>query len=146
MRLPDAPILDKVKQWVLHADEDLQVARHGFLIPETPPCRTIAFHAQQCAEKYLKAYLVYHTIDFPFTHDIAQLLEMCAELASWTGQLTDAEELSVYAVTARYPGEDLTVSEPEARRAVETAERVRQVIRSALKEEGFEADSKKPPS
>ena len=54
MKLPDAPILEKVRQWLAYADEDLRVARHGFSMSETPPCRAIAFHAQQCAEKYLK--------------------------------------------------------------------------------------------
>jgi hypothetical protein len=49
MKLPDAPIIEKVRQWLAYADEDLRVARHGFSMPETPPCRVIAFHAQQCA-------------------------------------------------------------------------------------------------
>lgn len=34
-------------------------------MPGSRPYRLIAYHAQQCAEKYLKAYLVYHDIDFP---------------------------------------------------------------------------------
>ena len=50
MKLPDSPIIEKVRQWLAHADEDLRAARHGFSMPETPPCRVIAFHAQQCAE------------------------------------------------------------------------------------------------
>ncbi len=98
----------------------------------------IAFHAQQCAEKYLKAYLVFHTVDFPYTHDIAQLLEICAAQAPWADQLTEAEGLSPYAVTARYPGEDVAVGEAEAHRAVEIAERVRETVRRSLCEEGLE--------
>jgi hypothetical protein len=66
MKLPDAAIVEKVRQWLAYADEDLRVARHGFSMPEPPPCRAIAFHAQQCAEKYLKAYLVFHAVDFPY--------------------------------------------------------------------------------
>jgi HEPN domain-containing protein len=99
----------------------------------------IAFHAQQCAEKYLKAYLVFHTIDFPYTHNLRRLLDLCAAKASWAEQLRDAEELNPYASTARYPGEDLEVKEGDARRAVEIAGRVREVVRRALQEEGFEA-------
>jgi hypothetical protein len=30
MKLPDPPILEKVRQWLAFADEDLRVARHGF--------------------------------------------------------------------------------------------------------------------
>jgi HEPN domain-containing protein len=138
MKLPAPPILEKVRQWLAYGDDDLRVARYGFSMPERPPFRLIAFHAQQCAEKYLKAYLVFHTVDFPHTHDIAMLLEICAAQAPWAGQLSDAEALSPYAVTARYPGEEAEVIQAEARRAVEIAARVREVVRAALQEEGFE--------
>jgi len=87
--------------------------------------------------KYLKAYLVFHGVDFPFTHSLRRLLTYLP--ARRLGRaVTDAEELSPYAITARYPGEDLAVSEPEARRAVEIAERVRQAVRGALQDEGFD--------
>jgi HEPN domain-containing protein len=46
--------------------------------------------------------------------------------------------LNPYASTARYPGEDLEVNEAEARRAVEIAERVQEIVRRSLREEGFE--------
>lgn len=137
MKFPEPPIIEKVRQWLAYADEDLRVARHAFSMLETPPCRTIAFHAQQCAEKCLKAYLVFHSVDFPFTHSLRRLLDLCSAAAAWADRLRDAEELSPYAATARYPGEDLVVSEAEARRAVEIAERVRDTVRAALQEEGF---------
>jgi HEPN domain-containing protein len=146
MKPPDAVILEKVRQWLTYADEDLRVARHGFSMPGTPPFRVIAFHAQQCAEKYLKAALVFQGVDFPYTHSLRRLLDLCTATAPWAEQLRDAEELSPYAITARYPGEDLEVSETEARRAVEIAQRTRQAVRSALQEEGLEANSKNEPS
>jgi HEPN domain-containing protein len=37
------------------------------------------FHAQQGAEKYLKAYLITRGVDFPFTHNLARLLVLCRE-------------------------------------------------------------------
>jgi HEPN domain-containing protein len=138
MKLPDPPILEKVKQWLTYADEDLRLARYGFSMPERPPYRLIAYHAQQCAEKHLKAYLVFHAVDFPFSHNLRRLLELCAALANWAEQLRDADELTPYAITARYPGEDEEVSEAEARRAVEIALRVRQTVRQSLQREGFD--------
>jgi HEPN domain-containing protein len=146
MMPPDAIILEKVRQWLTYADEDLRVARHAFSVPGTPPYRVIAFHAQQCAEKYLKAFLVFQGVDFPYTHSLRRLLDLCTATTPRAEQLRDAEELSPYAVTARYPGEDLEVSETEARRAVEIGERVREVIRGALQEEGFEAGPENKPS
>jgi HEPN domain-containing protein len=107
-------------------------------MPEGPPSRLIAFHAQQCAEKHLKAYLVFRGVDFPFTHNLRRLLDLSTTHGAWAEQLRDAEELNPYATTARYPGEDLEVNEAEARRAVEIAERVRETVRHSLREEGFE--------
>ncbi len=71
MKPPDAFTLEKVRQWLAYAEEDLRVARHGFSMPGTPPYRVIAFHAQQCAEKYLKASLVFQGVDFPFTRTVS---------------------------------------------------------------------------
>jgi HEPN domain-containing protein len=138
MKLPDPAVLEKVTHWLAYADEDLRFAQHGFSMLDSRPHHLIAYHAQQCAEKYLKAYLIFHVIDFPYTHDIAQLLEMCAAHAPWAGELRDAEELTPYAIAARYPGEDEEVGEAEARRAVEVAVRVRETVRRSLREEGFE--------
>lgn len=138
MRLPDASILEKVKQWLAYADEDLRLARHGFSLPGRPPYRLIAYHAQQCAEKNLKAYLVFHSVDFPFTHNLRRLLELCPAHANWAEQLRDVDELTPYAISARYPGEDDEVSEVEAHRAVELALRVRQTVRQTLHREGID--------
>jgi len=106
----------------------------------------IAFHAQQCAEKCLKCYLIFRGVDFPFTHSLRRLLDFCAEVADWAEQLRDAEELGPYAITARYPGENLMVNEAGARRAVEIAERVREVVRRALQKEGLPLNLENEPS
>jgi HEPN domain-containing protein len=37
----------------------------------------VGFHAQQAVEKALKAVLAVHGVDFPFTHDIEGLVELC---------------------------------------------------------------------
>ena len=118
------------------ADEDLRVARHILTLTSECPHRLAAYHAQQCVEKYLKAYLVLHAVDFPYTHNIARLLELCAERADWAGGLKDAEELTPFAITARYPGESEPVSPAEAQRAVDVAANVRETVRRALDAEG----------
>ena len=134
MVAPEA-VLEKVKQWVEYADEDLRLARHA-LTMEQPPCRLVSYHAQQCAEKHFKSYLVLHGVDFPYTHNIARLLELCVESGADMDSLRDAEELTPYAITARYPGEAEDVALDEATRAVEVAELVRQVVRRILAREG----------
>ena len=47
-----------VAEWVLKAEDDLKNAVHTLKLGRTGPIDTVCFHAQQCAEKYLKAYLV----------------------------------------------------------------------------------------
>jgi HEPN domain-containing protein len=48
-----------------------------FMTKEKPPCDTVCFHAEQCAEKYLKGFLTYHQIEFPKTHSIETLVGLC---------------------------------------------------------------------
>lgn len=127
----------KAAQWINFADEDLRLARHALKMRSSPPYRLIAYHAQQCAEKYLKAYLVYRCVDFPYTHSISRLLELSAEKAEWPKMLPDADELTPYAITTRYPGEDETVTKTEAIRAMEIASHVRTTVRTVLKREGL---------
>ena len=81
MTAPPDEIVAKVREWAAHADDDLRVAEHTLTLPDECPYRLVAYHAQQCAEKYLKAFLVLRGIDFPFTHNIARLLELCSEHA-----------------------------------------------------------------
>ena len=54
MSAPDEAVQSKVAQWLAYGDEELRLARHGLTLANNPPFRLIAYHAQQCAEKYLK--------------------------------------------------------------------------------------------
>ena len=49
--LPDQNI-KVVKQWVKQAKEDLRLAKHAFTLSSGVPFNLIAYHAQQCAEKW----------------------------------------------------------------------------------------------
>lgn len=138
MKSLNKDIVEKVLEWISYADDDLNMAEHGLTIKTGNPYRLVAFHAQQCVEKYLKAYLVYRRIDFPYTHDISYLIELCSEIADWALELADASKLTVYASTLRYPGIDRTVSESDAQKAIDIANHVRNVIRKALLGEGIE--------
>jgi len=128
----------KVKEWVDFADSDLAYAQHGLTLTEGNPYRHVAFNAQQCAEKYLKAYLIYRKIDFPYTHDISVLLKLCEETAIWVTEISNAKILTSYAATLRYPGVDSVVTKEEAINAIDIAVKVRGIVRNALITEGFD--------
>ncbi len=99
MRTPDEPTAQKVRQWLAYADEDLRLATYAMDMPsEERPSRLVAYHAQQSAEKCLKAYLVCCGADFPYTHNISTLLELCSDYADWSLSLREAEELTDYAL------------------------------------------------
>jgi HEPN domain-containing protein len=64
------------------------------------------FHAQQAAEKYLKAFLTYHDKPFPHTHNLTDLTELCAVIdAGFRALAPLAAELTPYAVRLRYDDE-----------------------------------------
>lgn len=132
MSATDKEIARKVRQWMDYADEDLRLAEHGLRMESGCPYRLIAYHAQQCAEKYLKAFLVYQRQDFPYTHNISMLLELCRQHADWVDDLEPAEELTAYAITTRYPGEDEQVTFAEAQQAVDLAKKVKHTLRVLL--------------
>lgn len=136
MTSPTDDIAKHVRGWIARGEDDLLVARHTLTIPEACPYQLVAFHAQQCVEKYLKAFLVLRGVDFPYTHNIAHLLELCGNESNWASRLTDAEELTPFAITARYPGDSDGVDAGEARRAIVIAESVRETVRAAIGDEG----------
>lgn len=127
-------IIKKVIQWTSFADDDLSLAQHGLTLKK-PPCRLIAFHAQQGAEKYLKSFLVFKSVDFPHTHNISTLLELCLKYNTWNVDLKDAKQLTAFSISSRYPGED-EVTRDEAVKAIFIAINVKNVVRNAFKKEG----------
>lgn len=62
------------RQWVERAEGDLTNAEYTLTLREKCPLGTVCFHAQQCAEKYLKARLTLLAVPFPRTHDLPELL------------------------------------------------------------------------
>ncbi|MFA4922787.1 MAG: HEPN domain-containing protein [Ignavibacteriaceae bacterium] len=101
------------------------------------PYRLIAFHCRQCAEKYAKALLVFHCIDFPYTHSIEKLLELTPKEYALSIVLADARILSDYAVSKRYPDFYKKISKEETLGAIELTELIRKTINECFLIEGF---------
>ncbi|RLC17538.1 MAG: DNA-binding protein [Deltaproteobacteria bacterium] len=111
-----------VGQWMRYADSDLELAR-----TEPPPSvlrEALCFHAQQAAEKAVKALLMYHSAAFPRTHSIGTLLDLLAEYLAVPEEIQNAVILTDYAVITRYPGASEPVDEEEYKEAVHLAEAV----------------------
>jgi HEPN domain-containing protein len=85
----------------------------------------VCFHAQQAAEKGLKAVLLHRKIEFPFIHDIEALLEIMTQSGLVVPpDVADAGVLTPYAVEARYPGYEEEITPSQVAEAIRLAERV----------------------
>lgn len=121
--------IDLVKLWIKKAENDLITAEHSLNIKPTPPTDTICFHAQQCAEKYLKAYLIYKDVQFEKVHDLGDLVSMCTTKAENFKEIHDTvEELTPFAVDVRYPGVYEEITLEEAHEAVEVARKTKEFV------------------
>ena len=122
----------RVRQWVEKADHDLRNADHTLTLhDEECPFDTVCFHAQQCAEKYLKGWLVYSNVDFPRTHDLVVLLRQAEEVGLRGTNLREVQPLNRYTIEARYPGDWEPIDRDEAER-VALARRLCTAVRTLL--------------
>lgn len=96
------------------------------------PFDTVCFHAQQCAEKYLKALLLQAGSESPRTHDLRLLLQRLPADLAVLFRMEDMVELNRYSIEARYPGEWKEISRAEAERAVMLARAVGTAARQLL--------------
>lgn len=93
------------EEWVFKAEDDFRAAEALLYEIEIPVVDAACFHCQQCAEKYVKAYLEEHEIDFPRNHNLMQLLDLCIQLdVGFETIRRPLQSLEHYAVTVRYPG------------------------------------------
>lgn len=99
-----------------------------------PSYRLVSFHAQQAAEKSLKALLIRHRVEFGRTHNLGELLRLAETVAHGIDQmLAEARALTPYAVGARYPGEEPPLDRDQASRHLALARKVLECAHTLLK-------------
>lgn len=95
--------MPKPEDWLRFALDDLKMAQAA-LRPDLMIVSASFYHAQQCAEKALKAYLHYHKQPIARTHDLVRLLKLCMHFdADAEVLLSQAITLNPYATATRYP-------------------------------------------
>jgi HEPN domain-containing protein len=117
-------------RWVRKAEADFRVATR--VSRTTDPLHdAVCFHAQQCAEKYLKALLEELGLVVPKTHDLGDLLPALRPHHPSLGALSRGLDfLTNFAVAIRYPDENASKRQAEA--ALRWAGRVRTEVRALL--------------
>ncbi|MBM4249707.1 MAG: HEPN domain-containing protein [Euryarchaeota archaeon] len=124
--------IEQAGRWVRSAEDDFLTARNMLALGRRCPCAVVGFHSQQCAEKYMKAMLTLHSIEFPKTHDLIELLALVPRRIRIGLAVPEAAFLSRFAVETRYPGSREPVTPAEARRALRTVRGLRKILRRLL--------------
>lgn len=120
------------RDWTVKARHDLEDARR--LLKDGGYADTICFLAQQAAEKYLKAYLVFKGVN-PFkTHHLEKLARDCARFEKRFEEfLDDCLRLSRYYIETRYPPVvPIEYTKAEAKKAIEIAEAIIEFVEGRL--------------
>ena len=116
------------RSWLAKAENDFLNIRNN-LQANRVPWDTICFHAQQAAEKLLKAFLVYHGQVPARTHDLVALLARCVDFERDLEDLEgECRNLTVYATGSRYPVDLFEPSKEEALELFDAARRVQQQV------------------
>lgn len=92
-----------VGEWIEKADEDFGYARAS-LEEELEFFAQICFHFHQAAEKYLKAYVIKHDLEFKKIHDLLELLDICCKHEAGLMNLKEnCAFLNRFYIFTRYP-------------------------------------------
>lgn len=108
------------QSWLAKADDDLTIAElvlRSDVGVEWAAC----FHAQQAAEKAVKAVLVHSGIDFPKSHRLDRLAGLLPASSEPRFDIAALTELAPWAVAGRYPEDIPNPTATEARHVVELA-------------------------
>ena len=92
-------------RWIWKADRDFALATQV----SQSFSDMAAFHYQQAAEKYLKAYLSFHRVALKKTHNIGTLALMASQIDPAFSQLAgvaDVDAITEFATLFRYPNEE----------------------------------------
>jgi HEPN domain-containing protein len=118
-------------EWIDKAEGDFLTAQVSYRTRKRPNHDAVCFHAQQCAEKYLKARLEEAGLAIPRSHNLYALLTMLLPFEpAWSILAADLNVLSTFAVAYRYPG--VSANRIDAKDALNRCRKVRRIVRGAF--------------
>ena len=120
-----------LKNWLIRAKEDHSVIESLVDSGIEFYTSTICFHAQQAVEKYLKAFLIFHDVDFPRTHDVDFLLIECQKIDSVNFDL-DLKSLTEFGVSVMYPDDFFIPGVTETTEYIEIVQEVKEIVERFL--------------
>lgn len=125
---------EAARDWIDSAERDRDAA---IILLESPkiPFEIVAFHCQQCAEKYLKSLFVLHGRRPPFIHDLQKL---CIDIQDACGAITGiesaCERLTPFGTITRYPGSEMQPRPEHMPRVMSWMDTIRESTLSCMEE------------
>ena len=117
----------EAKDWILKAQNDLKSAE--ILLREDGPSDSICFHCHQVAEKSLKSFLVFNKKEYNKVHDLIYLAGVCQKIDKDFKEIKKMTTfLNRYYIESRYPSDVYSYSEEECKKAVDSAQKILQLI------------------
>ena len=121
-----------VQEWFIKGDHDIETAQ--YLFDNHRYTDIIAVHIQQCIEKYLKGYLIYHGWKLKKTHDLQELVMEASKLDKTFEEFEDpCINISRYYLDTRYPGFPTDYSKEEIKESLDDAKKIMKKIKEAIK-------------
>lgn len=121
-----------VEEWTAKAEADFATAARELRAADVPNFDAVCFHAQQGAQKWMKAALIHTAVVPPRTHDLVRLSDLLSQTCpDWTWPVQELRFVSRAAVAFRYPGE--SAESDDAAESLRLAESMRDALRGLLK-------------
>ena len=138
-RFPNDPF-----EWLNRAKSNLERAKSDVRLTGVY-LEDLCFDAQQAAEKSIKSVLIHLGIEFPYVHDITDLLTILEGKGhSISGEIREAGRLTRFAVETRYPGLSEPVTQDEYKKAIAIADIVvrwaEEILKRNRNNEGAETE------
>jgi len=122
-------------EWTAKAAADLATAQREIAVEDEPNYDAVCFHAQQSAEKYLKAIMVEIGMRVPRIHDLEALVNLLIDqFPDLERILRYARMLSAMAVEVRYPG--MSADEDDASESLKAAVAIHEAVMEILRNAG----------
>jgi len=126
--------MDKISEcgkWIKFAEDDYEAA---ILLSSNlkPLLEITCFHCQQCAEKYLKAFIVKNIGEIKKTHNLEELCKICSLIdADFVNIKEFCIDLTDYAVETRYPYQ-FEIDYLDMKKALEDMNAIRNFMRAKI--------------
>jgi HEPN domain-containing protein/predicted nucleotidyltransferase len=130
----------EAERWLRQGRDHLKFAEGLIEVGDDAP-HIVCFHAQQAAEKAIKAILVFLQIRFPFRHDLDEVRDLVPVGWDILTAHPNLTVLSQWATTGRYPGNWPEATDTDARDAARQARAVWETVLDDLDRHGLDVSA-----